>query len=73
MEGGHLLRRGGMGTVAFHLAVEAVGQDEVVGKLETVRLHWVGRAVVEVSHLGRVEVGYSALRRHGGVVDTLSN
>jgi hypothetical protein len=58
-----------MAAVAFHLPVQAVGQYQVVGHGDAVGLHGVGRAVVEVAHVGLVEVRHALLRtcRHGGV------
>ena len=57
MEGAHFVGRGGVGAVAFHLAVEAVGENEMVGHLYAVGFHGVGGAVVEVTYVGLVEVG----------------
>lgn len=36
----------------IHLAVEIVVNDQVVRQFETVRLHWVARAIVEVPLVG---------------------
>lgn len=63
MEGGHLLRTGRMAAVAFHLAIQSVGQYEMMGHGDAMGLHGVGRAVVEVTHVGLVEVRHSLLRR----------
>ena len=65
VEGRHLLRRGGVGAVAVHLAVQPVRQDEVVGQLEPVGLHRVGRSVVKMPDVRGVEVRYPPLGRHG--------
>mmetsp|Transcript_28772 Transcript_28772/g.57964 ORF Transcript_28772/g.57964 Transcript_28772/m.57964 type:complete len:83 (-) Transcript_28772:183-431(-) len=65
MKRGHFIRSGGMGAIAFHLAVEAVGEDEVVGHFYAVGFHGVGGAVVEVAYVGLVEVG-DALFATGG-------
>eukprot|EP00985_Skeletonema_marinoi_P027784 scaffold23354_cov160-Skeletonema_marinoi.AAC.2 len=54
-----------MGAIAFHLTVEAVGEDEVVGHFYAVGFHGVGGAVVEVAYVGLVEVG-DALFAAGG-------
>ena len=54
-----------MGAIAFHLTVEAVGEDEVVGHFYAVGFHGVGGAVVEVAYVGLVEVG-DALFTTGG-------
>ena len=57
-----------MGAIAFHLTVEAVGEDEVVGHFYAVGFHGVGGAVVEVAYVGLVEVG-DALFATGGFGD----
>ena len=43
----------------LHVFVEAVVEDEAVCDGEAVRLHWVAGAVVEVAHLGVVEVDHA--------------
>jgi hypothetical protein len=54
----------GVRTVAFHLFVETVRQDEVVSELETVRLHGVRWAIVKVTYFWMIEVRHSFLCRH---------
>jgi len=55
-----------MGAIAFHLTVEAVGEDEVVGHFYAVGFHGVGGAVVEVAYVGLVEVGDALFAAGGG-------
>mmetsp|Transcript_13005 Transcript_13005/g.22182 ORF Transcript_13005/g.22182 Transcript_13005/m.22182 type:complete len:83 (+) Transcript_13005:236-484(+) len=66
MKRGHFIRSGGMGAIAFHLTVEAVGEDEVVGHFYAVGFHGVGGAVVEVAYVGLVEVGDALFAAGGG-------
>ena len=40
-----------MRAVDVHFPVKAIGEQQVVGELESVRLHRVARAVVVVSHI----------------------
>lgn len=54
-----------MRAVAFHAAVEAVGEDEMMGHFDAVGFHGVGGAVVEVADVGLVEVGDALLGGHG--------
>lgn len=61
MEGSEFARCGGMGAVAFHLFVEAIGEDEVVGELESMRLHGVRGTIVEVAHFRVIEVRHALL------------
>ncbi len=55
-----------MGAIAFHLTVEAVGEDEVVGHFYAVGFHGVGGAVVEVAYVRLVEVGDALFGGSGG-------
>jgi len=43
----HFARRGWMGTVAIHLLVESVAQNEMVCELEAVWFHWMGGPIVK--------------------------
>ena len=46
-----------MRAITFHLTVEAVGEDEMMGHFYTVGFHGVRWAVVEVTDVRLVEVG----------------
>mmetsp|Transcript_13996 Transcript_13996/g.29900 ORF Transcript_13996/g.29900 Transcript_13996/m.29900 type:complete len:137 (+) Transcript_13996:321-731(+) len=56
MEGAHFIGTGGMTAIAFHLTVETVTEDEMMGHFYAVGFHGVGGAVVEVADVGLVEV-----------------
>jgi len=51
-----------VGPVAAHLGVQIVGEDQVVGKLQAVGLHWVGRAIIIVTHSWSIVIRNTALR-----------
>mmetsp|Transcript_20887 Transcript_20887/g.48471 ORF Transcript_20887/g.48471 Transcript_20887/m.48471 type:complete len:200 (+) Transcript_20887:954-1553(+) len=61
----HLLGPGAVWAVDVHFSVKAVGEQQVVGELEPVRLHRVARAVVVVPHIAVIKVGNLLLGRCG--------
>ena len=64
VEPGHVVGGGNVGPEDLHLLVEAVVQDQGVGDTETMRLHWVARAVVEAPDVGVVKVDNLLLGTH---------
>ena len=50
---------------ALHLAVEAVGKDQVVRQLHSEGFHWVARTIVSVTNVLCIVIGY-----HVGHVDS---
>jgi hypothetical protein len=75
MKPGHVVCGGHVRPKNLHLFVQVVVEDEAVGDAQSVRLHRVPGAVVEVAHFGIVEVGHAVLalgpgRHHQGRTET---
>ncbi len=67
VESRHVVRRRHVGAEHAEALVEAVVEHQAVGDGQAVRLHGVAGPVVEVAHLGVVEVHHAGVGHgHGG-------